>query len=183
MTREEKILSLEKVIKTNIARLGHAFTRAIGREDLTNCAWVAAIRCVDKFDETVSPGTDLAAYANYAIRGALLDYLRYLDPLTKEHRRDIKAGKVKAPVTVSIDAMVRPVKDRRPQFNTDEIDVGKLLYNAGLTAKQRECVVARHIEERTLPDIAKRRRISLNTVNFHIRSGMKKMRSYACSTY
>ncbi len=49
---------------------------------------MGAIKAVDRFEAT--RGTVLQTYALRRIRGELLDYLRLLDPLSRDHRKTLK---------------------------------------------------------------------------------------------
>jgi RNA polymerase sigma factor (sigma-70 family) len=87
--RDATILGLERQVKF-LARRQKNLTPAAELEDLLASAWVGAIQAVDSFDPARK--VTLAVFANHRIRGAMLDFLRELDPLSRDHRLEIKRG-------------------------------------------------------------------------------------------
>ena len=101
--RDKHILSLER--KVNIlakyfcSRLGNVL-RVEMFDDFVQAAWMGAIKAVDGYDPTL--GT-LEAYADWRIKGEILDFMRLLDPLSRGYRRILnKDEKAIAPITVSL---------------------------------------------------------------------------------
>jgi RNA polymerase sigma factor for flagellar operon FliA len=58
----------------------------ISVSDLVGYGWVGLMEAYQRADPNMPPG-EFEAYASYRIRGAMLDYLRSLDPATRELRR------------------------------------------------------------------------------------------------
>ncbi len=54
--------------------------------DLVSCGWLGLVEAYSRSNPTM-PDEEFEAYASYRIRGAMLDYLRSLDPATREVRR------------------------------------------------------------------------------------------------
>ena len=88
--RERAILSLTRTV----GYLAWKFSRRFGVEfdDLVGVAWQGAIRAVDDYDPDPARPAALASYATWRIRGALLDWAREQDYLTRQTRARVKAG-------------------------------------------------------------------------------------------
>jgi RNA polymerase sigma factor for flagellar operon FliA len=99
--REARILSLEPQVMM-LAKARRRSLSCVNLDELISAAWVGAIAAVDSFDN--SRGVDLGTYAAWRIRGAIGDYLRSLDPLSRHHRRSVKRGAEDAPAIFSVDA-------------------------------------------------------------------------------
>jgi RNA polymerase sigma factor (sigma-70 family) len=70
-------------------------------DDIVSAGWLGAIDAVDRFDP--ARHVELRSYAKWRIQGAIGDYLRGLDPLTRDHRKEIQREGGEAPLTLSID--------------------------------------------------------------------------------
>jgi RNA polymerase sigma factor for flagellar operon FliA len=102
--REERILSLESLVRILAKARASSLPFHVGLDDLISAAWVGAIAAVDSFDEKRGP--DLSTYASWRIRGSIGDYLRSVDPLSRDHRRRVKKGEEENPLIVSIDQQI-----------------------------------------------------------------------------
>jgi RNA polymerase sigma factor (sigma-70 family) len=95
--RDRLILSLGAKVHFAVARVFRKTPNtAIEREDILSEAWIGAITAVDSFDPDC--GGTLGTYAEYKIRGRILDYLRMVDVVSRQERQKIKAGTMSAPV-------------------------------------------------------------------------------------
>lgn len=92
MNREELILSLEPTVATNVKQAIKKlpYTAFTNFDDLWQVAWMGAIQAVDKFQE--DRNVKLSSFADRRVKGAILDYLREIDPLSRSHRKKVKAG-------------------------------------------------------------------------------------------
>jgi RNA polymerase sigma factor for flagellar operon FliA len=54
--------------------------------DLVGYGWVGLMEAYQRCDPNMGPA-EFEAYASYRVRGAMLDYLRSLDPMTRDLRR------------------------------------------------------------------------------------------------
>jgi RNA polymerase sigma factor for flagellar operon FliA len=88
--REARILSLSRMVAIVAARTYRSIPRHVDLEDLTGAGWVGAIGAVDRWDP--KRGVLLETYAETCIRGAMQDYLRSLDDISRDHRRNFKAA-------------------------------------------------------------------------------------------
>ncbi len=91
-SREEQILSLAKQvgIGVSLALRRCSPTRDL-KEGMTGAAWIGAIKAVDRFDGR----STLKTYAACRIGHAIQDYLRAIDPLSRDQRsqkRDVDKG-------------------------------------------------------------------------------------------
>ena len=73
---------------------------------------IGLMAAVDSFDP--KGAASLRTYAEYRIRGAMLDYLksRKVDPLTRSHRKRVKAGLDLSQVTHAISPAARRARAR-----------------------------------------------------------------------
>ncbi len=84
----------------------HAIARAISRrapeeaEDLLQEGLLGAWQAIPRYNGRV--GT-LAGWCSLRARGAMHDYLRRVDPLTRQHREAIQAGRALPIRIVSLD--------------------------------------------------------------------------------
>jgi RNA polymerase sigma factor (sigma-70 family) len=105
-TREERILSLTPNVYAIAGKLRRKLPRHMDLGDLRSAGWIGAIEATDRFE--LGHGASLATFADRRIRGAILDYLRSLDPLSTCHRKRLKADpNAIAPVTVSLSLAIR----------------------------------------------------------------------------
>ncbi len=72
-----------------IARMARRLPPYVQAEDLYGVGALGLMDAVDKFK--ADKGTDFAAYAEYRIRGAILDELRHRDPMPRVLRAKLKA--------------------------------------------------------------------------------------------
>jgi len=74
------------MVRRAAMRLARSVPRHITVADLVGYGWVGLIEAYRRADPAMPPN-EFDAYASYRIRGAMLDYLRNLDPATREVRR------------------------------------------------------------------------------------------------
>jgi RNA polymerase sigma factor for flagellar operon FliA len=82
--REELILSHMPQVKL-LARRLHRRCPQVELDDLISAGTIGLIQAVDRFDE--GRNLKLKTLAEHRISGALLDYLRHIDPLPRSVRR------------------------------------------------------------------------------------------------
>jgi RNA polymerase sigma factor (sigma-70 family) len=118
--REAAILSLRPQVEYLAGRRAlHQLSTT--REELISAGWIGAISAVDLFDQ--ERGLLLETYADWKIRSAILDYLRGVDPLSRQHRQAVKAGKTPPVIVFSTDAPLHRRKsagDRSLHFNAED---------------------------------------------------------------
>ena len=130
-------------------------------DDLASAGTVGPIQAVDRFDHM--RGLKFKTYAQHRISGAMLDFLRSEDRLSRTERNRVRqsSGIGVAPVTVSLDVIAlsrlaaptqpaftirREVQTARQCLSPREDRVSGLLFDLGLaeprsrggTARQRE---------------------------------------------
>lgn len=113
--------------------------------------------------------------------GQMWDHLRYIDPLSRMHRRAINRGLEIAPKSLSMDAispdgkqMQIASRDRgEPQWSASA-DVHALL--AHITPKQREAVALHHLVGMTETEMVRLLGTNVQTLRNRIHIGLKNMR-------
>jgi RNA polymerase sigma factor (sigma-70 family) len=86
MTRDARILSLAKQVECIAGGLSRKFgyNREVIHDELLQAGWRGAVAAVDGFDP--SRGVLLKTYAEWKIRGAMLDWMREEDPRPRGSR-------------------------------------------------------------------------------------------------
>ncbi|MFH1215696.1 MAG: FliA/WhiG family RNA polymerase sigma factor [Pseudomonadota bacterium] len=85
--RNELILTYTPLIKYIASRLANRLPGHISLDDLISCGIIGLIDAIDKFD--VSKNVQFKTYAEFRIKGAMLDELRSLDWVPRSIRRKI----------------------------------------------------------------------------------------------
>jgi RNA polymerase sigma factor for flagellar operon FliA len=83
---EAHLALVEKVVDRVRPRL----PRQVERDDLVASGYVGLLAAATGFDE--SRGVPFGAFARRRILGAILDHLRTVDPLSRDHRASVRAG-------------------------------------------------------------------------------------------
>lgn len=86
-------------------KAARSLPRAIDRDDLRSAALLGLVEAAQKFDPTRTPVERFPAYACRRIHGAVYDYLRELDCLSRGQRAQVKAGMAEPIRVVSLNAM------------------------------------------------------------------------------
>ena len=90
--REATILSLKAQVEGVAGTVWARTPHTVLMEDLVSCGWIGAINAVDRYEP--NRGVSLKSFAESRIRGAMLDYLRNVDPLSRIHRARVKRGEL-----------------------------------------------------------------------------------------
>jgi RNA polymerase sigma factor (sigma-70 family) len=148
-------------------------------DDLMSAAWLGAVQAVDRFAPAL--GTDLQTFASWRIHGAIGDYLRSLDPVSRSERRKLNAdAAAQPPRTFSItapaerDGRVFDISDKRSLAPIREIearlDLAKLVrkasapVNGGLSPRSLS-IVTRHAAGELMKDIGRSEGINESRVS------------------
>jgi RNA polymerase sigma factor for flagellar operon FliA len=148
-------------------------------DDLVSAGTIGLINAVDRFDE--SRGLAFSTYARHRIVGAMLDFLRAEDPLSRAERRRGREAIAEAPfftrsgapITLSLDqtpagalnaacvtntplaqAMRAELKAARRRLLPNENRVLSLLYDLGM--KGREAALELGVNERRVSEIKRK---------------------------
>ncbi len=85
--RNELINTFTPIIKYIASRMAHKLPSHISPDDLVSCGIIGLIDAIDKFD--VKKEVQFKTYAEFRIKGAMLDELRALDWMPRSVRRKI----------------------------------------------------------------------------------------------
>lgn len=83
--RESRAEAYLPLVRRIAMRLIRSLPSSISLDDIISAGWVGLSEALQRCPPDMSEG-DLEAYASYRVRGAILDYLRSLDPLTRKLR-------------------------------------------------------------------------------------------------
>ncbi len=105
--RDKLIMKYAPLVNTIANRMGLRLPPQVSKDDLTGAGIMGLLDAVDKFD--VKKGVEFKSYAEFRIRGAMLDELRSLDWVPRSVRRNAKRLQ-EAYVRVESEKM-RPAED------------------------------------------------------------------------
>jgi len=173
--RDAAILQDLDLVNRIARRLQRRVPPCVKFDDLASAGMIGLIHAVDRFDQT--RGLKFRNYAQYRIQGAMQDFLRDEDPLSRTERRRVRAsapalsatGYGIPPATVSLDQI--PVRclasTAQPAFtlraeireaprclSPRENRVIELLYDIGW--QSREVAVEMHVNESRVSQIKTR---------------------------
>ncbi len=106
--REALILEHLPQVRWIATRIHEKLSNAVSLEDLISTGVVGLINAVDSFDPSYN--VKLKTYAEYRIRGAILDSIRGLDGVPGHHRKKLR----------QIDTAILAVEQREMRPPTDE---------------------------------------------------------------
>lgn len=163
-----------------VQKIAHQISRKlppkapVDYDDLVAVGWLGLLQAMAKHRPHE---TRLETFAGYRIRGAMLDELRRLDPISRCMRRRQKAGQT-VPETHSLDAPdvygdVREFDDPRPggEPSIDMLDVVRLL-----EAREREIVFRYYWEAKTMKSIGQELGLSESRVSQLLSRALKRLR-------
>jgi RNA polymerase sigma factor (sigma-70 family) len=140
--RDAAILSLKSRVEFTARDFARRLPPSVQYQELVSAGWSGAIAAVDHFDP--ARGFTLGTFSKMRIRGAILDYLRGIDPLSRAdrlvERRDPGSVPIRV-VSLSADSgraaglseIVPDPRCTRDQEQLDaRLDVEKLLLRANL---------------------------------------------------
>ncbi|NMB73997.1 MAG: FliA/WhiG family RNA polymerase sigma factor [Myxococcales bacterium] len=84
-SREARILQYLPLVQRVASRLARHLPASVDRRDLVLAGCVGLIAALERFDP--QRGLDFGTFAEFRIRGAILDELRALDPISRRARR------------------------------------------------------------------------------------------------
>lgn len=110
--REAAIVQNLEIVNNLARRLRRRVPPCVTFDDLTSAGTIGLIKAVDRFDG--SRGLKFRSYAQHRVMGAMLDFLREEDPLSRTERRRIResGSTSSSPATISLDQLPAPVVNR-----------------------------------------------------------------------
>ena len=107
-TREQVILDHLPLVKTMATSLHRRCPAEVSHEDLVSAGVVGLLQAYQRFDKRRK--LKLRTLAAHRIRGAMLDYLRELDPLPRELRQ-FQKQREKAIARLSLGSLTQPAEE------------------------------------------------------------------------
>ena len=156
----------------DLARLADWVTRDVPnylREDARQEAWLGALQALGRYDGT----RKLIWWAERRASGQVKDFLRGEDPLSRSHRRRIKAGVATAIETVGFQERYHGCAPATQERDAVHGDVWRWLR---FLPRQERSILAWRLRGFTLAQIA--RKIGLTTARIHQieENAMKRIR-------
>ncbi len=188
--REAAILENLDLVNHLARRFQRRVPPCVTFDDLVSAGMIGLIQAVDRFDPTRH--LKLKTYAQHRIRGAMLDFLRDEDPLSRTERRRVQesapalsaTGCGAAPATVSLDqipqcclaAPAQPaftlrseIREARLCLSPRENRVIGLLYDFG--GQSREVAAELHVNESRVSQIKQR---AISKLRFQLEPGANR---------
>ena len=173
--RETAIVQNIDLVKNVARRLQRRVPPCVTFDDLVGAGMIGLIQAADRFDR--SRDLKFKTYAQHRIRGAILDFLRNEDPLSRTERKRVRESAVGLsatgcgirPATVSLDQMSlrrlaapaqsaftlrSEVREARRCLSAREDRVIALLYDFGW--QSREVAADLHVNESRVSQIKQR---------------------------
>ena len=111
--RETAILQSLDLVNDLARGFQHRVPPCVTFDDLAGAGTVGLIQAVDRFDDT--RGLKFKTYAQHRIRGAMLDFLRSQDPLSRTERRRVRESVRPSPQAATAMSRRRSAWIRSPQ--------------------------------------------------------------------
>lgn len=169
MNREEMILSLKPQVERSARKIWkkssfHGILTSL--EDLTSYAWIGAINAVDTYNPDRNPNILLGYFASKRIFGAIFDYMRGTDHMSRPARKKQKNGLKDDPFETRI-AWDGSEENWRAGFDVIEAnsDIEKILETCQLPLRDQEILIDFYFEGQTLKQIGKKFDISEGRVS------------------
>jgi RNA polymerase sigma factor (sigma-70 family) len=110
--REAAIVQNMNLVHHIARRLQQRLPPCVTFDDLSSAGTIGLMQAVDRFD--ASRGASFKTYAQHRIRGAMLDYLRGEDPLSRGTRHCTRHSDraMTSPVTISLDQLPESTLNR-----------------------------------------------------------------------
>lgn len=174
-SREELILSLARTVEFNVCQRFKSIPINIDRDDMFSEAWIGAIKAVDRFDP--SRGIRLVTFADHIIQGHILDYLRSLDPCSRNMRDQVKDS-AWAPRMVQIESIhVRDLSSEKAISQVEAAkDVDSLLDRTSLTPRYRLVLKWRYWKDASLSKIGEKLQVHESRISQIHKEAIKKLR-------
>jgi RNA polymerase sigma factor for flagellar operon FliA len=134
--RETTIVQNLPQVRALARRLQSRVPRCVALDDLVSAGAIGLMQAVDRFQ--ASRGLQFGTYARHRIWGAMLDFLRDEDPLSRANRRELRAATADRPSPATIrleDVPAYQPRSTRCTSNTvaDRVDL----------ERARQCLSAR----------------------------------------
>jgi RNA polymerase sigma factor (sigma-70 family) len=104
MTRDERILACAYLVPLTRRRLYPVPPRGVAPEDLDGAGYLGLVKAADRYDP--ARGVAFKSWAINWIRGAMREYLREDDWLSRREREEVNAGRMEEPLVVSLEEVL-----------------------------------------------------------------------------
>jgi len=138
--REAAIVQNLDIVNNLARRIQHRLPPCVTFDDLRSAGTIGLIEAVDRF--AASRGLKLRSYAQHRVWGAILDFLRGEDPLSRTERRRVRESALTlgSPVTISLDQLPAPALNR--VIRTEDLTATESVMRWEVLAARR-CLSAR----------------------------------------
>lgn len=183
--REMNILAHWNLVPIVAKRLISRVPRCVTLDDLNSAGTLGLIQAVDRFD--AKQGVAFKSYAQHRIFGAMLDYLRGDDPLSRAERTRIRHTEADyAPTTISLDQFsdsfpALATKGVAPQSAiADRVDLSAA--RRSLTRRENYVVAMLFDRDRPAREVAEKLRVNESRVSQIKRRALEKLHAHLTAT-
>ena len=135
--REAVVVSAVPLVRSIVGKLTVPDHPLASREDLENVGLMGLLQALDSYDP--GRGTPFVSFAYGRIRGALVDYLRSIDALPRERRRQL------AEAQQAVDTLRQAMGDEPDDADVaDFLGISLSAYHGILTDAQRRFALSLH---------------------------------------
>lgn len=135
--REAVVVSAVPLVRSIVGKLTVPDHPLASREDLENVGLMGLLQALDSYDP--DRGTPFVSFAYGRIRGALVDYLRSIDALPRERRRQL------AEAQQAVDTLRQAMGDEPDDTDVaDFLGISLSAYHGILTDAQRRFALSLH---------------------------------------
>jgi RNA polymerase sigma factor (sigma-70 family) len=140
--------------------------QVVDREDLEQAGFLGLLDACARFD--ASAGAKFSTYASLRVRGAIVDWLRQARLTGKAGREVIWAMSIESPLPGREKGIVSDgiAEQRGPTEAENSLEAAELfeVLSRGLSRRELRIAVARYLDGRSVPQIARRLRLTQSRV-------------------
>jgi RNA polymerase sigma factor (sigma-70 family) len=176
---DDDIIRLLPRIRRIAAYLRSRIGPRVEFDDLVAVGSLAIVEAAPKY--RADGGASWATYAERRIRGAMLDYMRALDPLSRVERERVAAGKAEPVFVISLDsgcdALKRPADEPSPDLVVLHFERLRLVTTAveDLEPREREAITGYYLDEEGQAAIGQRWGLSHGRVSQILKGARAKV--------
>lgn len=151
--REQLILSCADDVLKYARILSRGIPDHVHFDDLLSCAWVGAINAVDRYNP--AHNAQLSTFIAHKVKGAILDFSRREDPLTRMQRKRAKAAGLTGYRYEELDQGMRDPRQDFAEAVIERVTFHKLLHTTLITRQERR-IIKHLLKGKDIKVVAKR---------------------------
>lgn len=155
---EKALLEVQPVVVSIAYKFFKQVPPSVTQDELEAAGWDGVLDFAPRYDP--SRGVPFRLAVRHRINGSIQDYLRTLDPISRQERKLVKAGEKEPSVVLvhtdlSQSALVDPGSLTRILGIESAADLKKLWWGSGIRGRNKRIFRARVFQDRSTLDIAR----------------------------